>query len=141
MSFSSPQGYVFTFELRCCGAVRLYGLWFGLIAGYSVTTFISGAAVLCSDWSRIAKQAQERSEVNPRAPGEESDVGHAAEEVSPSSAVTATCGGGLSAIASQSSHSSPLLLNAAPTGMLPQLPPMPDEAVRAAEAEAWDLAD
>ena len=50
-----------------CGGVLLYGLWFGLIGGYSVTTLISGIAVCRSNWPLIAKQAQERSEILPGA--------------------------------------------------------------------------
>ena len=29
-------GYVLTYVARCCGEVRLYGLWLGLIAGYLI---------------------------------------------------------------------------------------------------------
>ena len=43
--------------------MKLFGLWLGLIAGYSITTLISGAAVLRSDWAHLSKLAQERSEV------------------------------------------------------------------------------
>ena len=55
-------GWAFTFRLGCCGSVRLYGLWLGLILGYGVTTLISGTAVCLSDWPMISKWAQERSE-------------------------------------------------------------------------------
>ena len=51
-----------TFVLGCCGSVKLYGLWIGLILGYTVTTLISGAAVCLSDWPLISKSAMERSE-------------------------------------------------------------------------------
>ena len=61
-------GYSLTFtSIRCCdfgeGVLPLYGIWFGLIGGYSVTTIISGVAVLRSNWEAISKKAQERAEV------------------------------------------------------------------------------
>ena len=56
-------GYVLAFVVRCCDGLRLYGLWFGLIAGYALTTCISGGAAICSDWPRLAKAAALRSEV------------------------------------------------------------------------------
>ena len=59
-------GYLLTFQLHCCGAVLLYGLWSGLIIGYMVTTLISIAAVCTSDWEAISKLAQERAEIGPQ---------------------------------------------------------------------------
>ena len=61
-------GYSLTFtSIRCCdfgeGVLPLYGIWFGLIGGYFVTTIISGVAVLRSNWEAISKKAQERAEV------------------------------------------------------------------------------
>ena len=69
-SISPLLGYVLTFSsVRCCdfgeGTLPLYGLWFGLIGGYGVTTFISIVAVLRSDWRGLATRAQERSEAAP----------------------------------------------------------------------------
>ena len=60
---SPSLAYVLSFVVGCCGSVKLFGLWLGLIAGYSITTLISGAAVLRSDWAHLSKLAQERSEV------------------------------------------------------------------------------
>ena len=56
-------GYVLAFVADCCDGLRLYGLWFGLIAGYALTTAISGGAAVWSDWPRLAKAAAARSEV------------------------------------------------------------------------------
>jgi len=69
-AISPSLGYALTFTaIDCCdfgdGVLPLYGLWFGLIGGYAVTTLISGAAVLRSDWAYLAKRAQERSEAAP----------------------------------------------------------------------------
>ena len=39
------SGYLLAFVARCCGDTQLFGLWFGLICGYMVTTLISMVAV------------------------------------------------------------------------------------------------
>ena len=65
---SPTLGYTLTFVVGCCGAVKLYGLWLGLIGGYSVTTIISLWAVMTSNWQSISKRAQERSEAVPTLP-------------------------------------------------------------------------
>ena len=58
-----------TFVLHCCGDVKLYGLWIGLIVGYTLTTAISSTACACSDWERLSKQALVRNETHTRAAG------------------------------------------------------------------------
>ena len=43
------SGYLLAFVAKCCGDTQLFGLWFGLICGYMVTTLISMVAVARSD--------------------------------------------------------------------------------------------
>lgn len=52
------SGYCLSFVVHCCGDTPLYGIWLGLIAGYSVTTLIAGAAVLRSDWPALSLKAR-----------------------------------------------------------------------------------
>ena len=59
------SGYLLAFVARCCGDTQLFGLWFGLICGYMVTTLISMVAVARSDWGALAKTAISRAERAP----------------------------------------------------------------------------
>ena len=73
----------------------LRGLWLGLVAGYAVTTVLSGAAVLRSDWPRLSQLAVARSQgrasaaapptVEPLSAGAqpEGDAAHDAEALEP----------------------------------------------------------
>ena len=138
------SGYLLTFVVHCCGAVLLYGLWFGLIAGYTITTLISSAAVLISDWPLIAKQAQERSEALPR-PSHRPVYCESGGDVPPAGppnpADAACCDpnrpsrGPPSRCGASSHMEAPLLQNAAP------VPPVPTQPVSMPEAETWAEAD
>jgi len=65
------SGYVLAFVAGCCGSLQLYGLWFGLIAGYTATTLIACIAVACSDWEGLSAAAVKRSEAaGSAAPGQ-----------------------------------------------------------------------
>lgn len=55
-----PLAYVFGFVLD----LGVMGLWWALVAGYSVVTLAAGTAVLRSDWVAIVRRAQERQEVH-----------------------------------------------------------------------------
>eukprot|EP00966_Prymnesium_polylepis_P316526 7314060-Prymnesium_polylepis.2 len=66
---SPTLGAVLTFVVGCCGGVQLYGLWFGLIGGYTVTTLFSLVATIRSDWPQLATLAMKRSECLPDANG------------------------------------------------------------------------
>ena len=57
------MAFLLAFVVGCCGAIKLYGLWLGLICGYSITAVLAVCAVLCSDWTRLAKLARDRAEV------------------------------------------------------------------------------
>ena len=115
-----------------CGSVLLYGLWFGLIAGYTVTTLFSGVAVCRSNWPLIAKQAQERSEVHPH---HEQQQHHTCPDE-----VAESCNpqGGLRSFSTR--LGAPLLQNAADAAPV-SVPPMPQQPVAASDAEGWAVAD
>ena len=62
-----PLAYVFGKVVVWKGAVGglgLQGLWYGLSAGYSVTSLIAMRYVWVSDWDKLAEDAQERCEVS-----------------------------------------------------------------------------
>ena len=140
----------------CCGGVLLYGLWLGLIAGYSLTTFVAAAAVLRSDWHRVSKEAMERQEVL-TSPGRGcASANHAADgsggDAPPPCRATSTGGGG-AACNGASTHqehaprrdgraangmAAPLLHDVQPP---PALPPLEPVNINAEDAERWDLAD
>lgn len=56
-----PTAYLFAFHL----GHGLLGLWYGLIVGYGTVTLIAGAAVLCSDWRAILRDAASRNAISP----------------------------------------------------------------------------
>ena len=64
---SPALGAILSFVGDCCGGVELYGLWLGLIGGYTVTTVLALFATLKADWPRLACLAQKRSEAVPAA--------------------------------------------------------------------------
>ena len=155
-------GYVFTFELHCCGTVLLYGLWLGLIVGYAITTLVAGVSALRSDWPLAAKRAQERSEAAQIAsrPCDGIQEGTGSDTASASSSghspsegeYTPRVGGGKQR-RSGSLLAAPLLAAPAalpPTPLYPgvaadaafnPLPPTPSRPVLASEAEEWAEAD
>ena len=59
---SVPLAYVFGLRIRLGGGTGLVGVWWGLIAGYSVMTLVMIGFVVHSDWDRYAADAQSRSE-------------------------------------------------------------------------------
>ena len=141
-------GYYLTFVIGCCGRVKLYGLWLGLIAGYTLTTVISGVAICKSDWHALSKQAQERSEVMPQPAGGEVD-GCNGGRTAPCIAAD-TCDAcqpvpqdGTLVLPAQagSRHGmgAPLLQNAAPPGG--EAPQQRHGRIATEDAENWDLAD
>jgi len=147
-------GYVFAFVLHCCGAIKLYGLWLGLIAGYFVTSLIACGAVLLSDWPAISRKAQERSEATTCAPtlhdggcGGPTDgldePAAAARMATPLLAESGAGGSvrGLDGGASQVPQVQPTP-PAPPAPHAPMVvPPMPVQRIKAAEAETWADAD
>ena len=121
----------------------------GLITGYAVTTFLSTAAVLASDWPQIAKRAQERAEVGgchgPMAPAEPTcdplaappPSGGATEPVGASHVVNSHVLDGESRGAVTPAHAAARRR----AGMGEPLLPAYREAARSSETEHWPEAD
>lgn len=126
--------------------MRLYGLWLGLIAGYGVTTLISGYAVCRSDWALIAKQAQERSEALPRAApcheaGADDTCGSGGGGSVQEGATDTSCGrqgGGMRAPLLAGAAADEIVPSPKPTG---RAPPAPDTPVSEETASEWATAD
>ena len=56
---SVPVAWIFTFELQ----MDLVGIWFGLVAGYSVIMILTAIALYKSDWEKISKEAVNENKV------------------------------------------------------------------------------
>jgi MATE family multidrug resistance protein len=138
---SPTTSYLLAFVAGCCGEVKLYGLWIGLIGGYTVTTFVSITAVYLSDWELISKQAQARSEARQSA---DTPVGHggASDGAAPAAHDSSSSRGD-----SNSNMAAPLLLNTALQRQLPHSDSdsrdrhEPGTTIDAAEVERWAEAD